>query len=84
MEQSVRQRVVDMGNAGSNPAVGNNFGNFFFLIFLKFFSKIFEKKFHANRRNLQKKREKNSKKYEIVRFGKIRQVALSVILIFVY
>ena len=37
MEESVRQRVVDMGNAGSNPAVGNNFGNFFLNIFEVFF-----------------------------------------------
>ena len=45
--------------------------NFFFLIFFKFFSKKIEKNLHANRRNLQRKREKNRLKIAILSFGSV-------------
>ena len=54
--------------AGSNPAVGNTFGIFFLNIFKVFFKKC-RKKMHANRRNLQRKREKNRQKVAIFRLG---------------
>ena len=58
------------------------FWNFFFVIFFQVF--FCEKSFACKSTKYAEKTRKNSKNHEIVRFWKMRQVALSVILIFVY
>ena len=71
------------GEAGSNPAVGIIL-EFFFLNIFKVFFKKFWKKIACKSAKSAEKTRKNREKRDIVRFWKMRQVALSVILIFVY